>query len=150
MMTSTTTIRVALYCRSTSDQNCELQLRELRDYCHRRGFTIVGEYLDTAISGARASRPVLDRLMRDAAEHRFDAVVVYKLDRLGRSVLNLSQSLALLDSYGVRFIAVSQGIDTDQSNPTSRLLMNNPCQCCSVRTGAYQRADPPRCEGGKS
>ena len=62
--------------------------------------------------------------MRDAAEHRFGAVVVYKLDRFGRSVLNLSQSLALLDSYGVRFIAVSQGIDTDQSNRTSRLLMN--------------------------
>ena len=62
--------------------------------------------------------------MRDAAEHRFQAVLCYKLDRFGRSVLNLSQSLALLDSYGVRFIAVSQGIDTDQSNPTSRLLMN--------------------------
>jgi len=62
--------------------------------------------------------------MRDAAAHRFQAVLCYKLDRFGRSVLNLSQSLALLNSYGVRFIAVSQGIDTDQSNPTSRLLMN--------------------------
>jgi len=62
--------------------------------------------------------------MQDAPEHRFHAVLVYKLDRFGRSVLNLSQSLALLDSYGVRFIAVSQGIDTDQSNPTSRLLLN--------------------------
>jgi len=125
MTTSTTTIRAALYCRvSTSDQNCELQLRELRDYCHRRVFAFVGEYIDTGLSGAKASRPALDRLMRDAAEHRFDAVLCYKLDRFGRSVLNLSQSLALLDSYGVRFIAVSQGIDTDQSNPTSRLLMN--------------------------
>ena len=84
----------------------------------------MGEYIDTGLSGAKASRPALDRLMRDAAEHRFDAVLCYKLDRFGRSVLNLSQSLALLDSYGVRFIAVSQGIDTDQSNPTSRLLMN--------------------------
>lgn len=62
--------------------------------------------------------------MRDAVEHRFGCVCVYKLDRFGRSVLNLSQSLALLESYGVRFIAVSQGIDMDQSNPTSRLLLN--------------------------
>ncbi|HLG97247.1 MAG TPA: recombinase family protein [Bryobacteraceae bacterium] len=54
----------------------------------------------------------------------FNVVLVYKLDRFGRSVLNLSQSLATLDSYGVRFIAVSQGIDTDHANPTSRLLLN--------------------------
>jgi DNA invertase Pin-like site-specific DNA recombinase len=125
MNQTATASRCALYARvSTRDQNCELQLRELRDYCQRRGFTIVGEYIDAGISGARASRPALDRLMRYAAEHRFQAVFCYKLDRFGRSVLNLSQSLALLDSYGVRFIAVSQGIDTDQSNPTSRLLMN--------------------------
>jgi DNA invertase Pin-like site-specific DNA recombinase len=62
--------------------------------------------------------------MRDAGAHRFQVVLVYKLDRFGRSVLTLSQSLALLDSYGVRFITVSQRIDTDQSNPTSRLLLN--------------------------
>jgi len=62
--------------------------------------------------------------MHDAANHRFDSVLVYKLDRFGRSVLNLSQSLATLDSHGVRFIAVSQGLDTDQANPTSRLMLN--------------------------
>jgi DNA invertase Pin-like site-specific DNA recombinase len=62
--------------------------------------------------------------MADAARRRFDVVLVYKLDRFGHSVLNLSQVLAALDSYGVRFIAVSQGLDTDRSNPTSRLLLN--------------------------
>jgi len=62
--------------------------------------------------------------MQDAAKHRFDCVLVYKLDRFERSVLNLSQSLATLDSHGIRFIAVSQGLDTDQANPTSRLMLN--------------------------
>ncbi len=72
--------RVALYARvSTSDQTYALQLNELREYCSRRGWTIVAEFVDNGISGAKASRPELDRLMRDAALHRFDAVCVYKL-----------------------------------------------------------------------
>ena len=60
--------------------------------------------------------------MADAAKRKFDCVAVYKLDRFGRSVLNLTQQLASLESYGVRFIAISQGLDTDASNPTSKLL----------------------------
>ena len=61
-----------------------MQLRELRDYAARR--QVVAEYVDTGWSGAKASRPALDRLMRDARMRRFDAVVVWKLDRWGRSV----------------------------------------------------------------
>jgi putative DNA-invertase from lambdoid prophage Rac len=63
-------------------------------------------------------------MMKAAALRKFDCLCVYKIDRLGRSVLHLSQALATLDSYGVRFIAISQGLDTDKSNPTSRLLLN--------------------------
>jgi putative DNA-invertase from lambdoid prophage Rac len=118
-------VKASIYARvSTSDQNCELQLRELRDYVQRRGWIVQKEYVDSGFSGAKASRPALDALMKDAAQHRFDVVLVYKLDRFGRSVLNLSQSLAALDSCGIRFIAVSQGVDTDAANPTSRLLLN--------------------------
>src|SRR5260370_22286855 len=61
--------------------------------------------------------------MADAGQLRFDVVLVYKLDRFGRSVLHLNQQLAALDSHGIRFIAVTQGLDTDHSNPTSRLLL---------------------------
>ena len=115
----------ALYARvSTTDQDCTAQLKELRDYCDRRGWTIAAEYVDTGFSGAASSRPALNELMRDAAQRRFDVVAVYKLDRFGRSVLNLNQHLASLTSYGIRFIATSQGIDTDQSNPTSRLMLH--------------------------
>jgi DNA invertase Pin-like site-specific DNA recombinase len=113
----------ALYARvSTTDQSCEMQLRELRDFISRRGWQSAGEYVDTGFSGSKASRPALDRLMKAAALKQFDALCVYKLDRAGRSVLHLSQLLATLESNGVRFIAISQGLDTDSSNPTSRLL----------------------------
>jgi len=117
-------MKAAIYARvSTVDQNCEMQLRELREYCTRRGWGIAGEYVDTGWSGTKASRPQLDRLMKHAGEHQFDCVVVWKLDRFGRSVLNLAESLNKLASAGVRFIATTQSIDTDESNPTSRLML---------------------------
>jgi len=61
--------------------------------------------------------------MRDASQRKFECVLVWKIDRLGRSVLHFNQQLAALSSYGVRFISTSQSLDTDQSNPTSRLLL---------------------------
>jgi putative DNA-invertase from lambdoid prophage Rac len=100
-----------------------MQLRELREYAGRRGWEIADEYVDTGWSGAKASRPELDRLMQDAGRRQFDVVLVYKLDRFGRSVLHLNQQLATLTSHGIRFISTSQALDTDQSNPTSRLLL---------------------------
>src|SRR5689334_19446762 len=114
----------AIYARvSTTDQNCEMQLRELREYAGRRGWTITEEYVDSGWSGVKASRPALDKLMADASQHRFDVLLVWKLDRFGRSVLNLVEGLNKLASYGVRFIATSQAIDTDQANPTSKLIL---------------------------
>ncbi len=117
-------MKTAIYARvSTTDQNCEMQLRELREYISRRGWEAAGEYVDAGISGSKASRPALDRLMVAASRHEVDCVLVYKIDRFGRSVLHLSQQLAALTSFGVRFIAVSQAIDTDASNPSSRLML---------------------------
>ncbi len=117
-------MRCGLYARvSTTDQDCAIQVRDSREYVARRGWTVVGEYMDAGFSGARASRPALDRLMAKAALRVFDCVVVWKLDRFGRSVLHLNQQLAALTNYGVRFIATTQGLDTDQANPTSRLLL---------------------------
>ena len=119
-------MRTTIYARvSTSDQSCELQLRELRSYCQARGWTLTKEYIDHAVSGASVKkRFAFKELMADAAKRRFDVVVCSKLDRFGRSVVDLATSLQTLDAHGVRFMAVSQGIDTDQSNPTSRLLLN--------------------------
>jgi putative DNA-invertase from lambdoid prophage Rac len=124
-VSSETPFHVAIYARvSTSDQNCEMQVRELREYAARRGWHVSAEYLDTGWSGAKASRPELDRLMKDAALRRFDAVLVWKLDRFGRSVRNCLDGIEALRANGVRFLAVSQSIDTDESNPTARLLLH--------------------------
>jgi DNA invertase Pin-like site-specific DNA recombinase len=101
-----------------------MQLRELREYVARRGWESVGEYVDTGFSGAKASRPELDRLVRDARRRRFDGVVVWKLDRWGRSLAHLVQSVQELSSLGIRFVAMTQNIDTDESNPMARLLMH--------------------------
>src|SRR5215471_5530635 len=118
-------LNAAIYARvSTQDQNCEMQVRELKEYAARRGWQVVGEYVDTGWSGAKASRPELDRLMKDAALRRFDAVLVWKLDRFGRSVRNCLDGIESLRAHGVRFLAVSQSIDTDESNPTARLLLH--------------------------
>jgi putative DNA-invertase from lambdoid prophage Rac len=118
-------LRTALYARvSTSDHNCEMQVRELHEYAERRGWDVTAEYVDTGWSGAKANRPELDRLMKDAALRRFDAVLVWKLDRFGRSVKNCLNGIEALRASGIRFLAVSQSIDTDESNPTARLLLH--------------------------
>jgi putative DNA-invertase from lambdoid prophage Rac len=118
-------LKAVIYARvSTTDQNCEMQVRELREYAQRRGWQVDGEYVDTGWSGAKASRPELDRLMKDARQRRFDCVMVWKLDRWGRSLIQSLQSVQELASMGIRFIAITQNIDTDQSNPMSRFMLH--------------------------
>jgi putative DNA-invertase from lambdoid prophage Rac len=118
-------MKIAIYARvSTTDQNCELQLTDLRTYASARGWEIAGEYVDTGWSGAKASRPQLDRLMQDARLRTIDCILVWKLDRWGRSVSNLVSSLEELRTLGVRWISVTQGMDTDENNPAAKLLMH--------------------------
>jgi DNA invertase Pin-like site-specific DNA recombinase len=115
---------VGIYARvSTSDQTCESQLRELQEYCSRRGWNIHDQYVDNGWSGKLTSRPELNRLMADARQRRFDAVVVWKLDRWGRSLVHSIQSIQELAALGVRFLAITQNIDTDESNPMSRFML---------------------------
>jgi putative DNA-invertase from lambdoid prophage Rac len=118
-------MKIALYARvSTADQNCQMQLRELREYAAARKWTIYAEYVDTGWSGAKASRPELNRLMADVRKRRFDAVCVWKLDRWGRSVADSIKSIQELTSLGVRFVAVTQNLDTEESNPMARFFLH--------------------------
>src|SRR6266446_5183873 len=118
-------MKAAIYARvSTTDQNCEMQLAELREYVRRHGWEIASEYVDTGWSGAKASRPEFDRLMLDAAQRKFDAILCWKLDRFGRSLLHCKTAIEQLQAHGVRFIATSQNIDTDESNPAARFLLH--------------------------
>jgi putative DNA-invertase from lambdoid prophage Rac len=117
-------MRLALYARvSTQDQDCAQQLTALREYAAARQWPVAGEYVDT-ISGTIDRRPALARLMTDAQQRKVDAIAVWKIDRWGRSMPHFVASVQELDSVGVRFIAITQGIDTDTANPASRLLLN--------------------------
>lgn len=117
-------MRAAIYARvSTADQKCAQQLTELRTYLEARGWTLQGEYVDK-MTGTKDSRPAMKRLIEAAKRREVDCILVWKMDRWGRSMPHLVASLEELSGLGVRFIAVTQGIDTDQSSPTSKLLMN--------------------------
>lgn len=117
-------MQVAIYARvSTLDQHCEMQISELSAYAQRSGWEYV-EYVDKGVSGSKRSRPALDRLMKDARLKKFGVVICWKLDRFGRSMLHLIENIRELDSLGIRFIAPTQGIDTDQKSPTGRLILH--------------------------
>ena len=115
--------RIALYARvSTSNghQDPDMQLRELREYAARRGWIVAAEYTDAGVSGAKDSRPELNRLMADANRGRFDAVVVWKFDRFARSVSHLLRALETFQALGVDFASLSENVDT--STPTGKMV----------------------------
>jgi putative DNA-invertase from lambdoid prophage Rac len=101
-----------------------MQLFELRQYVERRGWNVFHEYVDTGFSGAQSSRPQIDQLLADARRRRFDAVLVWKLDRWGRSVAHCVRTIQELVSLDVRFLSVSEGIDTGVDNPMSRFMLH--------------------------
>ena len=121
---TTTSLTVATYTRlSTADQNADLQRRELNEFASHQGWHVVGVYEDV-MSGAKARRPALNRLMADAQTRKFHCLLVWKLDRFGRSLVDCLSNIRTLEDNGIRFIAVTQGLDTDQKNPASRLLLH--------------------------
>mgnify|MGYP001607569232 CR=1 FL=1 len=118
------TKRVAIYGRvSTSGQSTDIQIQECRAYAGRCGYAIVAEYTDT-ISGmtAKDDRAALTRLLEDAFARKFDAVVVYSIDRVGRSLKHCLDILESLKANHTDFISIRQQIDT--SSPTGQLIFN--------------------------
>ena len=100
--------RAAIYARvSTLDQTTENQLTELRDYIYTRGWT-AREYVDEGVSGSTESRPALDQLLRDARRRRFDVLVCWRLDRLGRNLRHLILFLEELQALGVAFVSLGR------------------------------------------
>src|ERR1700722_1813401 len=114
-------MRIAIYARvSTKDQSCELQLRDLRIYCKARGFEAVREYVDEGQSGAKDSRPELNKLMDDARKRQFDAIVVWRFDRFARSTKHLPSAPEEFRSLGIQFISYQENVDT--STPLGQAL----------------------------
>jgi len=115
-------MRSAIYARvSTFDQEPENQLAEIRRYAEARGWTSV-EYVDRGISGAKDRRPALDALLKDARRRRFDALVVWRLDRLGRNLRHLITLLEELQALGIPFVSLNEGIDA--TTPAGKLQMH--------------------------
>jgi DNA invertase Pin-like site-specific DNA recombinase len=117
--------KVGLYARvSTTDkgQDIDLQLLDLRSYAGARGWEIFKEYLDLGESGAKEHRASFNELMDDARKRKIDLVLVWRLDRFGRSLKHLVVSLDELRTLGVGFISFKESIDLTTS--TGRLLLH--------------------------
>jgi len=115
-------VKAAIYARvSTTDQHVENQLAELRQYGECRGWTVV-EYVDKGVSGAKDRRPALDDLLKAARRRRFDVLVCWRLDRLGRNLRHLILLLDELQALGIAFVTLGEGIDT--STPAGRLQLH--------------------------
>lgn len=115
-------MRAAIYARvSTIDQEPENQLAELRAYVERRGWTGV-EFVDKGISGAKERRPALDALLVAAKRRKFDVLVCWRLDRLGRNLRHLILTLDELSALGVAFVSLAEGIDA--TTPAGRLQLH--------------------------
>jgi DNA invertase Pin-like site-specific DNA recombinase len=117
------TAKVAIYARvSTTNhgQDVGLQTRELRQFAEARGWTVAGEYIEEGVSGAKDSRPELNRLMADAHKRRFDVVCVWRFDRFARSVSHLLRALETFKALGIDFVSFSEQMDT--STPAGKMV----------------------------
>ncbi len=115
-------MNILLYSRvSTEDQVLDPQWLELRDRAAREGWTVAGEFSDV-LSGGRAARPGIDALRARCLLGGIEAVVVVKLDRLGRSMLNVVRLVEELAAAGTAIICTSQGIDTRAASPCGKLI----------------------------
>jgi putative DNA-invertase from lambdoid prophage Rac len=114
----------AAYVRvSTKDQRTDSQLRELKRYCRQRGWKKVEFFVDK-ISGAKTTRPELERMEKEFRNGRVERVVAYKLDRMGRSVTHLCLLVDELTRLGIPLICTSQGIDTTEGNPCGKFQLD--------------------------
>jgi DNA invertase Pin-like site-specific DNA recombinase len=114
--------RAAIYGRvsTLTNQSTEMQVRDLRQLADRRGFEVMHEYLDEGFSGAKSSRPALDEMLADAKRGKFRILLVWKLDRLGRSLAHLVRLLEDLRACNVELVSFSEGLDF--TTTTGKLL----------------------------
>jgi DNA invertase Pin-like site-specific DNA recombinase len=115
--------RAAIYARVSTmnhGQDTGMQTRDLDQFCQQRNLVLVERYIDEGVSGAKARRPALDRLMKDAALHKFDVVIVWRFDRFARSVKHLCTALETFNDLGIAFVSMNEQIDTD--SPTGKMI----------------------------
>ena len=121
-MSKTTAIYVRV-STATGKQTTDSQMLEVQNYCQMRGWTNTEVYSDK-VSGGKASRPALDRMVKDMRSGKVERVVAYKLDRIGRSLTHLCLLVDEMSNIGVPLVCCSQGIDTSGNNPASKLQLD--------------------------
>ena len=115
-------MKAAIYARvSTFDQEPENQLVELRRYAAARGWDTV-EHVDHGVSGSKERRPALDAMVAAAKRRRFDVVVVWRLDRLGRNLKHLITLIDEMQALGIAFVSLGEGIDA--TTPAGKLQLH--------------------------
>ena len=115
--------KAAIYVRvSTDKQTVENKVQALRQIAERRGWQVVGQYSDAAISGSkgRDGRPGLDQMLKDASRRKFDVIMAWAIDRLGRSLIDLLGTIQTLEACGVDLYLDQQSIDT--TTPAGKLM----------------------------
>ena len=115
--------RAAIYVRvSTDKQTIDNQVAALRQVAERRGWEVVEQYGDAGISGAkgRDGRPGLDQMLKDASKRKFDVIMAWAIDRLGRSLIDLLGTIQTLEACGVDLYLDQQSIDT--TTPAGKLM----------------------------
>ena len=115
-------VRTSVKQISTDSQTVENQIRELKQIARRRGWEVIEVYTDAGISGAksRAQRPGLDQMLKEASRRKFDVVMCWAIDRLGRSLIDLLSTIQHLEAVGVDLYLDQQSIDT--TTPMGRLV----------------------------
>ena len=115
--------KVAIYARvSTDRQTTDSQLHELREFVRRAKWTVYCEYTDTGYSGKNTQRPAFTEMLNDARRRHFDLLLVWKLDRLSRSLRDLITTLDEFGHLGIDFISYDNQLDT--SSPSGKLVFN--------------------------
>jgi DNA invertase Pin-like site-specific DNA recombinase len=111
--------RAAIYVRcSTAEQQTDMQEAELLEYCNRRGWSFT-LYRDKGQSGAKNGRPALNQMLGDMRKRKFDVIVIWKLDRLARSLKQLLSISEEFQTLAVDLVSLRQNIDT--TLPVGRL-----------------------------
>jgi putative DNA-invertase from lambdoid prophage Rac len=122
-------MKAAIYARvstpeSEHKQDTDNQLAPLLEFLKRHDWTLFKSYVDYITAKTGKKRPSLDQLLADASKMKFDVVVVWKLDRFARSMSDFIRLVEHLDKYRIRFLTVTQPIDTDQQSASGRLFMH--------------------------
>ncbi|OFV66504.1 MAG: integrase [Candidatus Syntrophoarchaeum butanivorans] len=115
-------MRVSTEEQASTGVSLAAQKQKLEEYCKFNDWTVVGEYVDAGVSGSTLNRPQLQKLIKDCKNDLIDVLLVYKLDRLSRSLRDIILTIDELRSYGVDFVSLTEQIDT--TTPVGKLMFH--------------------------